>query len=182
MRVRVVEGRKGDPVAHIENYLCLFDQKTQGTPPQIGSEVDVMITSVVWDKNSQGNFDLSRPKMLLIRTVDEDTDVLIKHRGFELYPNSGSELARVISAGRDYSISPGRLCTAMYMAINLNDKEPRLPLIPGTAYVKIDAVAHRSPGVRRIEGVPDVECLRVWVEENNPQVRWVLAERQVSVR
>lgn len=182
MKVRVVEGRKGDPVAHIENYLCLFDQKTQGTPPEIGSEVDVMITSVVWPKDGQGSFDYSRkPSTLLIRTIDENTDVLIKHRGFEVYPNSCSELASVISAGKSYSISPGRLHTAMYIADNVSVKDGKMPLIPGSAYIKVNAGFHRSQGVVRIEGVPDLSCLRFWVEENNPQVRWALAERKVQV-
>jgi len=182
MKVRVVEGRKGDPVAHIENYLCLFDQKTQGVLPEIGSEVEVMITSVVFPKNGHGNFDYSRkPSMLLIRTIDEDTDVLIKHKGFEMLPNSCSELASVISAGKFYSVSPGRLHTAMYIADNVSNRKVKLPLVPGSAYIKINAGFHRSQGVIRIEGVPDLECLRFWVEENNPQVRWVMAERSLSV-
>lgn len=129
-----------------------FDQKDLPPPPE--GEMNVMITSLLFHKDSKGHFDRKRPpKCMFIRAITED-DVFVNFDGFEC---SGSMAQTLSSAktqdGRTLTITPGRLHDFLNVAFNMGDNQK--PLTPGTGWVRVNP----QNGMWRLEGVNSLKEL-----------------------
>lgn len=73
--------KSGKVVAFLRRQLCLFENDS--LHPNIGDEVEVMITRWRWRKTPEGMFDTTKPLAYMLRVVEPEKHVLVRHHGFE---------------------------------------------------------------------------------------------------
>jgi hypothetical protein len=175
LTVTPIKGRRGDAVADLDGFLCVFDRK--GPQPVIGRPLEVMVAGhLPWSAN--------RPMIpaLIIRPITED-DFTVEHTGFECGGSSCSTMAsptmesrrmlRFLTNREVTFITPGR--SNPIVADNANagwQGKASVPLTPGRAFInRLDI----REGRFRICGLPALDQM-------SPNVLNHLARRQQPAR
>lgn len=166
MRVTVLPSRTDDtPIAMVDGLLCLFER---GTPvPEVGSEVEVMISRVIYPRAQNDYLDMSRAKCLIVRS-DLDRWEKVHYGGFE---TSGSMCmtsseARVYNSNmRLHTVTPGRVGVYEANNVNANWQKGLYKLQPGTGWVDMNPPARRGSTRQsppRLVGVESLDALHVF--------------------
>ena len=170
----LVKANRRDPNARLAfisytNYqgneisLPAYFDKRDLTQPKPDTEVEVMISGVLYEKDENGHFDFSKPRCFFIKEPAEN-QFKVTYEGFECDTSMCTTTTnfRFVDAHLNTKklqwMTPGKLMQSLIVADNVNarfDDRDRYPLTPGVGWVEKNA----ANGVWRLAGVEETKYL-----------------------
>lgn len=182
MRVQVIANRR-DPSARLAflHYLDMhgemqsapgyFDKKL-AVQPLAGSEVEAMISGVLYHKDATGQFfDFHKPKCFFL-TPPQEHHIKVWYDGFECSGSGCTTTARaykILPNGtmekNGKTMTPGKLMSSLIVADNTSNAfygKPSIPPTPGFGW----AERHPQNTHLRLAGVEEVKYLNIHIKED----------------